>query len=241
MHLRPSIVAALFVVAFAVIANLAWATALGTSGPWFRSTVSLEMYSVTLLAANLLAIVVAAVASHRVAALDDAIRALDLHVAAARDASSAVSNSDVGATTSGEPAPPGDDEVDELLEAIGGFEPAPVVKVERTGHDSLLASPAPAPTTRTGAEVLKEIRRQRMRLRTSRANTWRVAMGPLALSIVYIAAAGAMLPGVEGFAQSHYQLNTAVLLFLGYGWAFLAAWAVLGILMMHAGSPKAAD
>lgn len=241
MQLRASVVTAFFAVVFAVIANLAWATAVGTSDPWFSSTINLQVYSTTLLTASLLAVLVAAVASRRVASIDEAMRVLDLRVAAAKDAASAARNPGPEATAR-EHGLPEDDEVDELLEAIGGFEPMPVVTVERTGHDSLMAKQAPTPvlTSRAGAEVLREIRRQRVRLRAMRTNVWRVVAGPLLASVAFVAIAGAMLPGSAGFAESSYQLNTALILFLGYGWAALVAWAVAG-LVMHVGPAKSVE
>ena len=35
----------LFAVALAVIANLAWATAAATTGPWFSAAVSIQVYA----------------------------------------------------------------------------------------------------------------------------------------------------------------------------------------------------
>ncbi|HLQ42738.1 MAG TPA: hypothetical protein VK189_07800 [Thermoplasmata archaeon] len=35
--------------------------------------------------------------------------------------------------------------------------------------------------------------------------------------------------GAESFLQYHFFLNTALILFLGYGWPFLAAWASAGL------------
>src|SRR5438094_160500 len=51
---------------------------------------------------------------------------------------------------------------------------------------------------------------------------------------IALAAAAAMLPGSDGFAASQYQLNTALLLFLGYGWMFLVFWAVMALSMLTA-------
>src|SRR6266545_4256143 len=60
--------------------------------------------------------------------------------------------------------------------------------------------------------------------------------GPLAGCLTFAVAAGAMLPAVEGFAAVHFQLNTAVLLFLAYGWTCLVGWALVGVGLLGARS-----
>ena len=42
-----------------------------------------------------------------------------------------------------------------------------------------------------------------------------------------------MLPGSGSFAQTHFQLNTGLILFLGYGWPFLVAWSIAAIALLH--------
>jgi len=223
-----------FAFAFVVLGALAWSTAAGTLGPWFPPAVSMQMYSVSLIAANLLAVLLSAASSRRIATLEEALRALDLRIAAAKDA--AADRTSVPTGSSGGPAPE-EDEIDELLQAIGGFES--VVRVERVGHDSLLASPEPAAIpAKAGLHVLREIRSQRQRLRAARDLVWRLAIGPVLVSVVFILISGAMLPAAEGFAETNFRLNTALILFLGYGWAPLVAWSVAATLLMNSGSSR---
>src|SRR2546426_376907 len=59
---------------------------------------------------------------------------------------------------------------------------------------------------------------------------------PTGEATLVASAAGAMLPGSDGFAASHFQLNTGLILFLGYGWMFLVLWAVLALAMLTARS-----
>jgi len=70
-------------------------------------------------------------------------------------------------------------------------------------------------------------------LRRARGLVWQTVAGPLAMFLVFISIAGAMLPGSGAFAQTHYQLNTGLVLFLGYGWPFLVAWTVAAIALLH--------
>src|SRR5438876_352992 len=53
--------------------------------------------------------------------------------------------------------------------------------------------------------------------------------GPMAAGLLFLGISGAMLPGAEGFAESHYILNTALVLFLGYGWPILVGWTAVGL------------
>jgi len=91
--------------------------------------------------------------------------------------------------------------------------------------------------SKTRRELLKEIIRQREDALAGRARIVESVAGPLAGCLSFAVLAGAMLPGVEGFADVHFQLNTAVLLFLAYGWACLVAWALVGVGLLGARSP----
>src|SRR3989442_1080291 len=53
----------------------------------------------------------------------------------------------------------------------------------------------------------------------------------------------ATIPGVQGFAQTNFQLTTGIVLFLAYGLAFLVAWALaaLASLVRRAPEPRNGD
>src|SRR5438034_1076991 len=68
----------LFLGAFAVIAQLAWNTAIATNGPWFSPAISRDVYSTTMIAATVLVAVLAALASGQSASAARDARALDL-------------------------------------------------------------------------------------------------------------------------------------------------------------------
>src|SRR2546428_414245 len=67
--------------------------------------------------------------------------------------------------------------------------------------------------------------------------------GPIVVALLSAGMAGAMLPGVQGFAQTNFQLTTGVVLFLAYGLAFLVAWALaaLASLVRRAPEPRNGD
>src|SRR5207249_981670 len=87
---------------------------------------------------------------------------------------------------------------------------------------------------RTRKELLKALLVERARVEVARTAAAPSVAGPIAIALVFAFAAGAMLPGSDGFAASQFQLNTALLLFLGYGWMFLVFWAVLALSMLTA-------
>lgn len=55
--------------------------------------------------------------------------------------------------------------------------------------------------------------------------------GPALYATVYVAIAAMLLPGVGGFLETNYQLNTGVILFLSYGWLGLVLYAFLSIVI----------
>ncbi len=81
--------------------------------------------------------------------------------------------------------------------------------------------------------ALREFSRVRNLLLGAKARLRGAVAGPCAMGTVFLGIAGAMLPGSEGFLQNHFLLNTTLILFLGYGWPFLAAWASAGLAIGH--------
>ncbi len=232
LRLRPSVVAAAFAVLFAVIANLSWATALTTAGPWFDETVSLAVYGVAIALGSLLAVVLVLQASARAASLDGSLNRLDRRIAILR-------------AVPREPQPdPGvhivpvprdlEAELGAELDAFAAGPSSRLVGLEKEGHDTLLplarTSRASSPEARTA--VLRLLVGERIALREARARVWTTAAGPVVLSVVFLVIAGPMLPGAGGFAAAHYALNTTLVLFLAYGFAPLVAWSVISLGML---------
>ena len=225
-RLRPSVVTAGFAVLFAVIADLAWATAVATTSPWYDAAVSLQVYSVAILVASLLAVVLVLSASRRASVLDASLHRLDQRIALFR--SGLVAEPLLVRDRSGPDA--ADIEGDPRRSADGGSRLA--VPADKEGHDSLIEMPdvPPAPRgDRTKVALLRRLVRGRIALREARARVWTTVSGALAVSLVFLAVAAPMLPGSEGFAAAHYQLNTALILFLSYGLVPLVAWAVVSL------------
>jgi len=231
-RLRPSLIAVGFAVLFAVIASLSWATALTTTGPWFDVTVCLAVYGVAIALASLLAVVLVLHASARATSLESSLRRLDRRIALLRAApKERPPEKGVHHVTV-----PRDLEAElgaEFDAFAGGVAPG-VLGLEREGHDTLvpLAATAQPAAPAASTEVLRLLVRERIALREARARAWTTAAGPMLMSLIFLAIAGPMLPGAAGFAATHFQLNTTLVLFLAYGFAPLVAWTVLSLGML---------
>lgn len=228
---RYWIVAALYAVAAALVADLAWATAIGTSGPWFSPAISVQIYSLALLLGAVVGIVLAAAASARVVRLNDQLEALDARIAALRDGPSSDRSELYGA--GGLLVGREDEDVADVLHVLRPGGP-PVVEMTRgeravgVSQEVVRLSGAVADTKR-----FRDLVAARGAVRTARARVWPAASGPIGMSVVILAVAGAMLPGSEGFAVRNFQLNTMFILAISYSWWLLVAWAVTALFLMH--------
>jgi hypothetical protein len=206
-RLWPFILTVGFGILFIAIADLAWLTAIGTTAPWFTSSTSAQMYTTTLTTATLATLVLAALAASRLASLE----------AKARDASRTADPQ--GASAS----------------------PAQIGGMETLGRNRPMSPEGlPVQMSFPGARIARlsgiERRADPMvgeALRRARRLVWQTVSGPLTVFLLFIALSGAMLPGSSGFAQTHFEINTGFVLFLGYGWPFLVAWTIAAIVLLH--------
>ena len=231
--LRTRVIAAtlLFLGAFAVVAQLAWVTAEDTSGPWFSPAISRDVYSTTMIAATILVAALAALASGQAAAVARESRALDLRLGILRG-SGVIASSSGGIDVDRDI----EETLDEILEGVG--DPmAPMVMVDREAHDTLVSVATETRGLRQDV-VLREVARARASLHRASQRIWAPVAGPVAAGIAFLGIAGAMLPGAEGFAEAHFVLNTALILFIGYGWPFLAGWTAVGLALARVHDPK---
>jgi hypothetical protein len=56
--------------------------------------------------------------------------------------------------------------------------------------------------------------------------------GPSIIASIFVALSAMLLPGIGGFLESNYTVNTAAILFLSYGWFFLVVYSLISILIM---------
>ena len=235
LRVYTSLVTALFGVAFALIANLALLTSLQTAAPWFSSTVSLQVYSITLVLGSLMALILAVAGVSRAAHLEELLHVLDVQIPAAQ---SGTAPDPQGLTDAAIPSNhPVTDEMDESLGESGGSNPEAVIGSREEQLTELLRFPESAPPKggRLPAEVLQQLAATRDAVRAKRERVWPSLAGPIVMSILFVGMACAMLPGSEGFGLSHFRLNTTLILFVGYGWPFFVLWMVVGLWMAHRG------
>lgn len=230
---RPATVAAGFVLLFGVIANLAWATAITTTGPWFGASVGIAVYSVSLVLASFLAIVLVLQASSRATHMDASLIRLERRIALLRAAAPRRESFDAF----------DDFELDVPSDGVTAGGSRALVRVEREGHDTLLSLPSGAHESARGARaaLLSHLAYERTAIREARAEVWSMAAGPVLMALGFLAIAAPMLPGADGFATAHYILNTTLILFLSYGTVPLVAWSLVALGMMGSSRPRPKD
>ena len=233
---RLVIATLLFLGAFAVVAQLAWNTAESTDRPWFSTSISRDVYSTVLISATILVGILAALAAGLSGLAAREARALDLRLNILR--SSGVVTPVAGGIDIDRDI---EDTLDEILGSVAGVSAAPLVTVDREAHDTLIAVATEGRVLQQDV-VLREFARARASLHKAASRIWAGVAGPMAAGLLFLGISGAMLPGAEGFAETHFILNTALVLFLGYGWPILAGWTAVGLWFAraHEGSPATA-
>ena len=233
MPSRPLLIHSAFAAVFVVMAVFAVATASGTTSAWFSPAISSQAYAASLIGAVVVAIALATSAVNHLGRLEDARRGLALRIAGMPEADLLPAGEATLVTAEAiKMMPPSDEEVDELLTALATPVPSapPGMEIEVTG--TLIEVSAALTAARTRKELMKALLIERARVEIARASAAPSIAGPIVVALLFAVAAGAMLPGSETFAVSHFQLNTALLLFLGYGWMFLVLWAVLALSLL---------
>lgn len=225
-RIRPSLVTILFAIVFVGIADLAWLTASGTTFPWFTTTISAQMYGTTLTAAAIGALALALVADSHVGRLvprphtgseaeeEDVRLKVETNVERASDAPIVVGG------------------IDSMIAELQALANIPTVETrDDRAVQLVVTAPRRAIEGRGRDRRLPAIRGPRAR--NVKRQIWMTVAGPLGMFLLFVAISGAMLPGSGGFAAANFQLNTAFVLFLSYGWPFLVAWTIIALAMLH--------
>lgn len=234
LRLWPWILNVSFGIVFLGIADIVWYTAGSTTTRWFTSAVSAQTYASTLVVAAVGAFALALIAINRIAAIESTKRPIGFREQ--KDHGEIGPSHELTADLQvprDEPLAP--ERFDRIMEDIERFTDAPVLVVQNVRHGSagrmLLARQSTlfhgAGTTESRRPpVVESDLRARLR-------AWQAVAGPLTMFLIFAAIGGAMLPGSGTFAATNFQLNTALVLFLGYSWPFLVAWALAAIVLLY--------
>src|SRR5205809_5471107 len=141
-RLWPFVLTVFFGILFAGIADLAWLTAIGTTGPWFTSGISSQVYTATLTTATIATLILASLAANKLALLDGRARAV-----AAREAGDPGTPTRFPAEPSGSVVlaptrPPRAEAPDSIIPEPAPNAPGPRVLVRTRASDP--ASPGPS-------------------------------------------------------------------------------------------------
>lgn len=115
-----------------------------------------------------------------------------------------------------------DQDIDELLVSLQEIETATEREVEAVEEMSAAPPPRRAAPSRYSSAVLAELKRRRERVPAFMA-------GPALVNIAVIGIAAAMLPGADQMLQSNSQLDTALLIGIGYSFIGIALYAFLSV------------
>jgi hypothetical protein len=227
LRVSPGMVTFPFAFAILIVAYLALSTGTSTTGPWFSTGISFQVYSFTLTVASLLGVFLAIVASGRRGRIEELLLDLDFHLAGLAgshrgdtEPRNLPENKPTDVRDGGEVSLPS-----ESTAQPGGM----VLQVERNGQQGVVSPDSVPETVAISRESLRQLLLRRHNIKAARDRIWPLMTGPILVLLSFAALSGMMLPGSEGFAEAHYQLNTTLILFLGYSWWILLAWTVAAL------------
>jgi hypothetical protein len=231
----PFVLTVGFGIVFMGLADLAWLTAIGANSPVYTSSTSAQMYTATLTTATIATLILASFATSRLGHLELRLPEEGAQESEAPHAEAEPANDLANPVFMPKGGSQDPDGLDQILAEIGRYAEGPVVEVRE--KPAVRLTPAPLSTASVAPTSTRPERargsQSRASVRRARRLVWQTVAGPLAMFLVFIAISGAMLPATGGFTQTHPQLNTGLILFLGYGWPFLVAWAVSSIAVLH--------
>jgi hypothetical protein len=117
-----------------------------------------------------------------------------------------------------------DRDIDELLESLSEVE-ASAARDAR----AMEMEPGGIPDVPTIEATDREIAARRSRLIQRQKVLARYVAGPAAASAMILGVSGMMLPGSDGFAQTNFTLNTALILGISYSWIGVGAYVAATI------------
>ncbi|HYT17670.1 MAG TPA: hypothetical protein VEO18_05410 [Thermoplasmata archaeon] len=234
--MRPRTLAIIFGVFFAVVAYLSWTFAATLPAPgWFDAGITRWIYTTYMLVAAIFLVGLGGLALSIRRSFARQIRELDGRYArgASNHPISDALPPPLPDTTTGRDHV--DRDIDELLESLS--------EVEATAARDARAmemEPGGFPDAPTIEVTDREIAVRKSRLVQRQKLLSRYVVGPAAASALILGVSGMMLPGSDGFAQSNYALNAALILGISYSWIGVGAYiaATIAALVGRAGGKR---
>ena len=216
---RPRTLAAIFGVFFAVIAFVANGFAQAQTTAWFGPDISRWIYSLYMLIAAVFLVGLGGLGLSIRRSFARQIRDLERQIESGGDSQrdalppplpeSAGSRDHV------------DRDIDELLESLS--------EIEETTSKEAEVMEREAAGGGVGSYVDPGLVAQRDRMARRQKMLGRFLLGPGVVAATVLGLSGIMLPGVEGFAQTNFHLNTALILGMSYSWLGVGVYIALTI------------
>ena len=215
--IRPMALAAAFGVLFVIIAGVSWSFASGLADPWYPADLSRWVYTTNMLVA---AVFLAALGG----------LGLSIRKSFNRQMRDLAKREGTGAEGLSDALPPPlpetgnlpdrvDRDIDDLLQSLSEIEAKSAEEAEAM---EIAADTLPVQTPEPGMPSEEPSAAQRLRERHKALG--RYLLGPGLVAAAILGLSGMMLPGSDGFAQTNYQINTALILGIGYSWGGLGAY-----------------
>ncbi len=209
--LRPRVLAAIFGGYVLVIAIASWLFASGLEHPWYPADLSRWVYAIYMIVAAALLGGIAVIAVSSMRHLDHLIDEAEL---AEHEESEALPPPLKEAPVSRDHV---DQDIDELLVSLQEIE----TNAEQ-GEEPAVERRVFAGAGWSASWILEKWKRRRGEVPSFFA-------GPAIMSIGIIGVCAAMLPAADAMLQSYYQLNTALILAMGYAYGGIALYAGLSV------------
>src|SRR5881409_3948298 len=217
--MRPRTLAIIFFAFFAAVAYFAWTFAAGLPPPgWFDAGITRWIYTTYMLVAAIFLVGLGGLALSIRRSFARQIR--DLEGRLQRGSSNPGYNAlppPLPETTSSRDHV--DRDIDELLESLSEVE-ASAARDAR----AMDLEPGGVPDVPTIEATDREIAVRLTRLIQRQKLLGRFIIGPAAASAFILGVSGIMLPGADGFAQSQFVLNAALILGISYSWIGIGAY-----------------
>src|SRR2546422_1662419 len=217
--MRPRTLAIIFGAFFAVVAYFAWTFAATLPAPgWFDSGITRWIYTTYMLVAAIFLVGLGGLALSIRRSFARQIRELEgrLQRGSSNPGYNALPPPLPETTSSRDHV---DRDIDELLESLSEVEASAARDARAMDLES-----GGVPDVPTIEATDREIAVRRSRLIQRQRLLGRFILGPSAASAFVLRGSGTILPGADGFAQSQFVLNAALILGMSYSWIGIGAY-----------------